>query len=151
MIILHVQFINCRWAQGFTTKNIAFVDNKTVCYTSGNHVCFLNLETKVQSVLQGPSRGIGALTASGKDGIFAFSEERLSPSIFLYSFPELQMKSELKGKTGVYHSRLYHRLYCTCNVHQSWINVVSKGETEEVWLNRLVCIHNPSVTSLRLN
>lgn len=89
-----------RWVQGFTNKSVAFVDNETVCYTSGTHICFLNLETKLQSVLQGPGRGIGALTANATCGIFACSEQKLSPSIFVYSFPQLQLKNELKGKVG---------------------------------------------------
>ncbi|KAF3841998.1 hypothetical protein F7725_023949, partial [Dissostichus mawsoni] len=89
--------LEVRWIQGFTNKCIEFVDNKTVCYTCGSHICFLNLETKKQSVLQSPGRGIGALTANTKNGTFAFSEEKLSPSIFVYSFPELQLKNELKG------------------------------------------------------
>ncbi|XP_023282389.1 cilia- and flagella-associated protein 43 [Seriola lalandi dorsalis] len=89
--------LEVRWVQGFTNKSIEFVDNKTVCYTSGSHICFLNLETKLQSVLQGPGGGIGALTANGTSGIFAFSEQRLSPSIFVYIFPQLQLKNELKG------------------------------------------------------
>lgn len=87
-----------RWVQGFTNKSIAFVDNETVCYTSGSHICFLNLETKSQIVLQGPGGGIGALTASGTSGIFAFSEQKLYPSISVYIFPQLEMKNELKGK-----------------------------------------------------
>lgn len=52
----------------------------------------------MQSVLPGPGRGIGALTANGSSGIFAFSGQKLFPSIFVYSFPELQLKNELKGK-----------------------------------------------------
>ncbi|KAF0027582.1 hypothetical protein F2P81_020323 [Scophthalmus maximus] len=85
------------WIQGFTNKTVEFVDNETVCYACGNHICFLRLDTKLQSVLQGPGRAIGALTASGKSGIFAFSEQKLSPSIFVYVYPELQLKNELKG------------------------------------------------------
>lgn len=52
----------------------------------------------MQSVLQSPGRGVGALTANGNNGIFAFSEQKLSPSIFVHIFPEFQLKSELKGK-----------------------------------------------------
>ncbi|KAK5854131.1 hypothetical protein PBY51_015227 [Eleginops maclovinus] len=89
--------LKVRWIQCFTNKCIEFVDNKTVCYTCGSHICFLNLETKKQSVLQSPGRGIGALTANGKSGTFAFSEEKLSPSIFVYTFREFQLKNELKG------------------------------------------------------
>lgn len=48
-------------------------------------------------MLQSPGRGIGALTANGNNRTFAFSEEKLSPSIFVYIFPELQLKNELKG------------------------------------------------------
>ena len=73
------------------------MDNKTVCYICGAHVCFLNLETNVRSVFQGPGRGISALTANGSSGLFAISERKLSPSIFVYTFPELQLKNELKG------------------------------------------------------
>ncbi|KAK9541448.1 hypothetical protein VZT92_001490 [Zoarces viviparus] len=89
--------LEVRWIQGFTNKSIEFVDNKTVCYTCGINICFLNLETKKLNVLQSPGRGVGALTANGNNGTFAFSEEKLSPSIFVYIFPELQLKNELKG------------------------------------------------------
>ncbi|XP_072247694.1 cilia- and flagella-associated protein 43 [Leuresthes tenuis] len=89
--------LEIKWIQGFTNKKIEFVGNKTVCYTCGNHICFLNLETKTQSVFRAPARDIGALTANGNIGIFAFSEQKLSPSIFVYIFPELQLKNELKG------------------------------------------------------
>ncbi|KAA8583707.1 hypothetical protein FQN60_014915 [Etheostoma spectabile] len=89
--------LEVRWVQGFTNKSIEFVDNKTLCYTCGSHICFLNLETKKQSVLRSPGRGIGVLTANGNNKTFAFSEEKLSPSIFVYDFPELQLMNELKG------------------------------------------------------
>ncbi|KAM9345139.1 cilia- and flagella-associated protein 43 [Symphorus nematophorus] len=89
--------LEVRWIQGFANRSIEFVDNKTACYPCGSHICFLNLETKMQSVLQSPGRSIGALTANGNNGIFAFSEQKLSPSIFVYNFPGLQLKNELKG------------------------------------------------------
>ncbi|XP_068577145.1 cilia- and flagella-associated protein 43 [Cebidichthys violaceus] len=89
--------LEVRWIRGFTNKSIEFVDNETVCYTCGNNICFLNLETKKLNVLQSPGKGVGALTANGNNGTFAFSEEKLSPSIFVYIFPELQLKNELKG------------------------------------------------------
>ncbi|XP_047459238.1 cilia- and flagella-associated protein 43 [Mugil cephalus] len=89
--------LEVRWVQGFSNNNIEFVDKKTVCYTCGSHVCFLDLETKTQSIFQSPGRGVGALTANGKSGIFAFSEQKLSPSIFVHMFPQLYLKNELKG------------------------------------------------------
>ncbi|XP_038127693.1 cilia- and flagella-associated protein 43-like [Cyprinodon tularosa] len=85
------------WIQGFTGENVEFLDDRTVCYRCGNHISFLNLETKSRSVFQSPGRGVGALTANGKIGVFAFSERKLNPSIFVYTFPELDLKNELKG------------------------------------------------------
>nr|XP_020456113.1 cilia- and flagella-associated protein 43 [Monopterus albus] len=98
--------LEVRWIQGFTNKTIVFVDNKTVCYTCGIHICFLNLETKMRCVLPSPCRGIGALTASGNSKIFAFSEQKLFPSIFVYIFPELQLKNELKGTAQLDYTHL---------------------------------------------
>ncbi|XP_054455755.1 cilia- and flagella-associated protein 43 [Anoplopoma fimbria] len=89
--------LEVRWIRGFPNKSIEFVDNETVCYKCGNNICFLNLETQKQNVLQSPGRGVGAFTANGTNGNFAFSEEKLSPSIFVYIFPELELKNELKG------------------------------------------------------
>lgn len=92
-----------RWIQGLPRKNIDFVCDKIVCYTSGSHVCFLDLDTKTQSVFESPGRGVGALTANGSSGIFAFSEQKLSPSVFVYIYPELQLKNKLKGKGFFFH------------------------------------------------
>ncbi|XP_034537901.1 cilia- and flagella-associated protein 43 isoform X3 [Notolabrus celidotus] len=89
--------LEIRWIQGFTGKSITFVDNKTACYPCGSCISFLNLETKAQSVLQSPGRGVGAFTANANNGIFAFSEQKLCPSIFVYVFKELHLKNELKG------------------------------------------------------
>lgn len=75
--------------------SIEFVDEKTVCYGCGNHVCFLDLDTKARRVFGSPGRGVGALTA--RSGTVAFSEQKLSPSIFVYIYPELELKNELKG------------------------------------------------------
>lgn len=90
--------IPCRWIQGFTDKSFfAFVNNETLCYTDGSHMCFLNVETKIQQVFESSVRGIGALTANSKSGIFAFSDHKLSPSIFVYNFKDFHLKNELKG------------------------------------------------------
>ncbi|XP_017552052.1 cilia- and flagella-associated protein 43 isoform X1 [Pygocentrus nattereri] len=89
--------LEVRWVQGFTNSNVEFVDKKTACYICGNYIVFLNMETKVRNVLQCPGSGIGAFTANGLCRIFAFSEQKLHPSIFVYSYPELSLRCELKG------------------------------------------------------
>lgn len=68
-----------------------------MCYACGSHICFLNLKTKTRSVFQSPGNGVGALTANGRSGTLAFSEKELDPSIFVYNFPQLELKNELKG------------------------------------------------------
>ncbi|XP_008427595.1 cilia- and flagella-associated protein 43 isoform X2 [Poecilia reticulata] len=94
------------WIQGFTRDNVEFVDNNTVCYACGNHICFLNLETKTRNVFPSPGRSVGALTTDCRSGTFAFSERKLDPSIFVHTFPELELKNELKGNTPLDYTSL---------------------------------------------
>uniref|UniRef100_A0A3P9LZE7 Cilia- and flagella-associated protein 43 n=1 Tax=Oryzias latipes TaxID=8090 RepID=A0A3P9LZE7_ORYLA len=44
--------------------------------------------------------------ADGSSSIFAFAEQKLSPSIFVYSFPELKLKNELKGTAKLAYTSL---------------------------------------------
>ncbi|XP_066535952.1 cilia- and flagella-associated protein 43 [Hoplias malabaricus] len=89
--------LEVRWVQGFTSSNVEFVDKNTACFSCGNYIVFLNVETKKRSVLQCPGRGLGVFTANGLCRILAFSEQKLNPSLFVYSYPELSLKCELKG------------------------------------------------------
>ncbi|XP_030012526.1 cilia- and flagella-associated protein 43 [Sphaeramia orbicularis] len=99
--------LEVRWIQGFTGKNVEFVDNNTVCYPCGNHLVFLNLSTKEQSVFEGPGcRGISAFTANGNSGVFAVSERKLDTSIFVYNYPDLGLKNELKGSAKLDYTSL---------------------------------------------
>ena len=41
--------------------------------------------------------GSGAFTANGRCRMLAFSEQKLNPSVFVYSYPELSLRCELKG------------------------------------------------------
>lgn len=58
----------------------------------------LNIETKMRDFLHCTGRGIGAFTANGQLKILAFSSQKLNPSIYVYKYPELTLKCELKGK-----------------------------------------------------
>ncbi|XP_029106891.1 cilia- and flagella-associated protein 43 isoform X2 [Scleropages formosus] len=93
----HLGSLEVRWVQGFTGPNVHFVDKKTVCYTSGNFVVFADLETNKRRTLQGPGRSIGVLAASAPCRVLAFSEPKLEPSIFVYSYPALALRSQLRG------------------------------------------------------
>ncbi|XP_027862454.1 cilia- and flagella-associated protein 43 isoform X2 [Xiphophorus couchianus] len=100
------EILEISWIQGFPRDNVEFVDNNTVCYACGSHICFLNLKTKKRRVFQSPGNGVGALTANGRSGTFAFSEKELDPSIFVYNFPQLELKNELKGNTQLDYTSL---------------------------------------------
>ena len=86
-----------RWAQGFSKQSVVFIDTVTACYMCGNHIIFLNIDSKKRTVFQSPGKGIGAFTASGTSRVVAVSEQRLNPSIFVLSYPGLKLKHELKG------------------------------------------------------
>uniref|UniRef100_A0A8C7L493 Cilia- and flagella-associated protein 43 n=1 Tax=Oncorhynchus kisutch TaxID=8019 RepID=A0A8C7L493_ONCKI len=105
-MVLRLCVLFLRWAQGLTSQNVEFVDKKTACYICGNYIVFLNIETKIRSVLQCPGRGIGAFTANGHCRTLAFSNHKLNPSIFVYNYPELILKNELKGTAHVDYTSL---------------------------------------------
>ncbi|KAG7463025.1 hypothetical protein MATL_G00190910 [Megalops atlanticus] len=98
--------LEVRWAQGLTSQNVEFVDNKTACYTCGNYIVFLNVESKKRSIMLSPGRGVGAFTANGHRQMLAFSEQKPDPSIFVYSYPELVLKNELKGTAKLEYTSL---------------------------------------------
>lgn len=90
---------NVRWIQGFSNKDVYFVDENTVGFPCGNYVYFLDLNTRKQALLQGHGGGISVFTANSDNGIFAISPRGLNPSIFVHSYPSLQLKNELKGSS----------------------------------------------------
>ncbi|XP_051473058.1 cilia- and flagella-associated protein 43 [Apus apus] len=85
------------WVQGFPNKNFGFINNQTVCYPCGNYILFLDIETKKTTFLQCQAGQVGAFTANGNSQVLAFSDRKLNPIIYIYSFPELNKLTELKG------------------------------------------------------
>ncbi|XP_041921632.1 cilia- and flagella-associated protein 43 isoform X2 [Alosa sapidissima] len=94
------------WVQGFTSRNVAFVDRKTACYACGCFVVLLNIETKMRDFLQCPGRGIGTFAASGYLKILAFSDQKLNPSIYVYKYPELTLQCEIEGSAQLEYTSL---------------------------------------------
>ncbi|XP_041065246.1 cilia- and flagella-associated protein 43 [Carcharodon carcharias] len=78
-----------KWVKGYTTQNVLFVNNNTICYPCGNYLIFVDIGTQEQKMLQCESGSIGAFTTNSTKKIVAFAEQRLKPSIYLYTFPEL--------------------------------------------------------------
>ncbi|XP_009572136.1 PREDICTED: WD repeat-containing protein 96, partial [Fulmarus glacialis] len=85
------------WVQGFSNKNFGFVNNQTVCYPCGNYILFLDIETKKTTVLQCQTGQVGAFAVNGNSQVLAFSDRKLNPIIYIYTFPELSKLAELKG------------------------------------------------------
>ncbi|XP_059422267.1 cilia- and flagella-associated protein 43 isoform X2 [Carassius carassius] len=98
--------LEVRWVQGFNNGTFRFVDKNTTCYTCGNFIVFLDMETKSRKTLQSPGSGIGAFTASGHRRCLAFSDLGLNPSIFVYNYPELEQMCKLEGTTKLGYTTL---------------------------------------------
>ncbi|XP_029425529.1 cilia- and flagella-associated protein 43 isoform X6 [Nannospalax galili] len=89
--------LSVRWVQGFPNQSIHFVNNHTICYPSGNYVIFINIETKKKSVLQCINGIVGVMATNIPYEVVAFSDRKLKPFIYIYSFPALTRKTKLKG------------------------------------------------------
>lgn len=53
------------------------------------------------TALQCQAGQVGAFTANGNSHVLAFSDRRLNPIIYIYTFPELTKPTELKGNDVV--------------------------------------------------
>lgn len=76
---------------------MGFVNHETICYPCGNYILFVDLETKKKTVLPCPSGRVGAFAVNGASGVVAFSDQKLNPVIYIYTFPGLINWRELKG------------------------------------------------------
>ncbi|XP_064287296.1 cilia- and flagella-associated protein 43 isoform X2 [Passer domesticus] len=85
------------WVQGFSNKNLAFVNNQTLCYPCGNYILFLDIQTRKTRAVQCQSGQVGAFAANANSQVVAFSDRQLNPLIHIYAFPELRKVAELKG------------------------------------------------------
>ncbi|XP_064418936.1 cilia- and flagella-associated protein 43 [Latimeria chalumnae] len=91
--------LQVRWVQGFNNQRASFVNNNTVCYPCGNYIIFTETDTRNVTVLQCPGGRVGAFGVNGSCHVVAFSEQKLNPSIYVYTFPGLVKRVELKGGT----------------------------------------------------
>ncbi|XP_059517311.1 cilia- and flagella-associated protein 43 [Myotis daubentonii] len=89
--------LSVRWVQGFPKQNIHFVNDSTICYSSGNFVIFINIETKKKTVLQCMNGIVGVVATNIPYEVVAFSDRKLKPLIYIYNFPGLTRRTKLKG------------------------------------------------------
>ncbi|CAN2390323.1 hypothetical protein PRIEUP_LOCUS359, partial [Pristimantis euphronides] len=83
------------WVQGINQKHVTFINPNTVCHPCGNFIVFTDIETKRQSLL--PCGRIGAFTVNMRSEVVAFSDQKLPPSIQIFTFPGLVKRADLKG------------------------------------------------------
>ncbi|XP_054516495.2 cilia- and flagella-associated protein 43 isoform X21 [Pan troglodytes] len=89
--------LSVRWVQGFPKQNVHFVNDNTICYPCGNYVIFINIETKKKTVLQCSNGIVGVMATNIRCEVVAFSDRKLKPLIYIYSFPGLTRRTKLKG------------------------------------------------------
>ncbi|XP_074855314.1 cilia- and flagella-associated protein 43 [Carettochelys insculpta] len=88
--------LEVRWVQGFPHRNVGFVNNKTICYPCGNYILFVDIETNKKTVLKCKNGHVGAFAVNGNSQVVAFSDQKLNPAIYIYTFPGLVKRSEIK-------------------------------------------------------
>ncbi|ELK04977.1 hypothetical protein PAL_GLEAN10014217 [Pteropus alecto] len=89
--------LSVRWVQGFPKQNVHFVNDSTICYSCGNFVVFINIETKKKTVLQCMNGIVGVVATNVPYEVVAFSDRKLKPLIYIYNFPGLTRRTKLKG------------------------------------------------------
>uniref|UniRef100_G3WV85 Cilia- and flagella-associated protein 43 n=1 Tax=Sarcophilus harrisii TaxID=9305 RepID=G3WV85_SARHA len=110
---------------GFPKQNIDFIDNSTICYTCGNYLIFVNIENEKRYLLQCMSGKVGALATNIPFQVVAFSDRKLKPSIYIYTFPELNRKAKLKG-----HAQLDYALleFSYCGTYMASYSAIPEYE-----------------------
>uniref|UniRef100_F7ESQ5 Cilia- and flagella-associated protein 43 n=1 Tax=Ornithorhynchus anatinus TaxID=9258 RepID=F7ESQ5_ORNAN len=78
----------------------------TICYPCGNYIIFVDIDTKEKTVLQCMNGSVGAVATSFASEVVAFSDRKLKPNIYIYSFPGLIKKKKLKGNAQLDYSLL---------------------------------------------
>ncbi|XP_009948640.1 PREDICTED: WD repeat-containing protein 96, partial [Leptosomus discolor] len=139
------------WVQGFSNKNFGFINNQTACYPCGNYILFLDIETKKTTVLQCETGQVGAFAANGNSQVLAFSDRKLNPIIYIYTFPELNKLTELKGNAQLDYTLLAFSFTGPYLASYSSIPefVLSVWNWQE---NRLLCSESqPGVTATSLS
>lgn len=73
------------------------MNDKTICYPCGDFIVFLNIESKKKIILQCMNGVVGVMATNIPYRVVAFSDRKLRPLIYIYSFPELTRQVKLKG------------------------------------------------------
>ncbi|XP_053318960.1 cilia- and flagella-associated protein 43 [Spea bombifrons] len=89
--------LEVRWVQGLNKRNVTFMNDSTVCYPCGNFIVFIDAETRKQSLFQCTTGSIGAFAVNITSEVVAFSDQKLKPDIYVYTYPGFVKRAQLKG------------------------------------------------------
>ena len=93
---------------GFDFKkrnNLQYLDDETICYSTGNVLQILNLTSgKLRHIFGKNSDGIGCVCVHPSRDFFAVGEKGPNPNIMIYEYPSLRLHRVLKLGTEMGYS-----------------------------------------------
>ena len=93
---------------GFDFKkrnNLQYLDDETICYSTGNVLQILNLTSgKLRHIFGKNSDGIGCVCVHPSRDFFAVGEKGPNPNIMIYEYPSLRLHRVLKQGTEMGYS-----------------------------------------------
>nr|DBA30891.1 TPA: hypothetical protein GDO54_006819 [Pyxicephalus adspersus] len=98
--------LEVRWVQGINQKHVTFVNRNTVCHPCGNFIIFTDTETRKQTLLQCPTGSIGAFAVNMYSEVVAFTDQKFQPNIYVYTFPGLVRRAQLRDGAQLEYSAL---------------------------------------------
>ncbi|XP_073476632.1 cilia- and flagella-associated protein 43 [Aquarana catesbeiana] len=98
--------LQVRWVQGINEKQVTFINQNTVCHPCGNFIIFTDIETREQTLLQSPTGSIGAFAVNTFSEVVAFTNQKCQPNIYVYTFPGLVKRAELKDGAQLEYSAI---------------------------------------------
>ncbi|KAM5172544.1 cilia- and flagella-associated protein 43 [Mantella aurantiaca] len=98
--------LEVRWVQGINQKQVTFVNRNTVCHPCGNFIIFTDIETRKQTLLQCPRGSIGAFDVNMYSEVVAFADQKCQPNIYVYTFPGIVKRAELKDGAKLEYSAI---------------------------------------------
>ncbi|KAH9568465.1 hypothetical protein CY35_03G078300 [Sphagnum magellanicum] len=105
-----LQFCICQ-RHGSRRNNVAYIAPNILIHACGDIVHFLNLETNSQTFQPSvEGNGIGAVAVHPARKNFAVCEKGVSPNIYIYNYPSLELYKTLEDGTESYFSAANYNL-----------------------------------------
>ncbi|EDO42783.1 predicted protein, partial [Nematostella vectensis] len=99
--------LELRWAQGYDGGSATYINKHTVCFVCGNSIKFINTKDNSEAFLPSPGDGIVHLVTNPGYDLYAFTERKSDPRIFVYMFPDFsEPRAILKGGAQLSYSSI---------------------------------------------